>query len=465
MIQDIFKDKGTGEIIDSLKKKTVIVPEWEKLKAEYDSTEHEVMTDKVGRKDRKGVKAARITYGMQKLATRRMTQMAFTVPVKRTYKHGNDPVKMEQSKALEQLYQKVRIDALNKKRFKAYFAACETATIWYVVEKPNKDYGFDSKYKLRSVSYSPMDERFSKMEQAQIYPLFDDYGDMIALSIEYKVLNDDKVITYFETYTAEKRFIWKRDSGEWESVKDPNKIAILKIPAVYINRPEPIWEDQTNNVKEIEYTLSRQSDIIRRNTAPVMKVTGELVDTTAPQSDTSREVYQFKGDGNVDYVKPPVDHASVDSFIKTLKDNIAEELQLPSLALRDITGAGLTEESRKQLLVDAHLKVGEEDGDIIEFLSRECNVLKSFLGLINVKWNDSIHDLEVDHEIIPFVMNNDSAEIDNLTKATGGKAIMSQRIAIQRAGYVSEEEIDAEIKRIQDEESMGANLDLFEPTV
>ena len=67
MIQDIFKDKSTGEIIDSLKKKTVIVPEWEKLKAEYDSTEHEVMTDKVGRKDRKGVKAARITYGMQKL--------------------------------------------------------------------------------------------------------------------------------------------------------------------------------------------------------------------------------------------------------------------------------------------------------------------------------------------------------------------------------------------------------------
>ena len=61
----------------------MIVPEWEKLKAEYDSTEHEVMTDKVGRKDRKGVKAARITYGMQKLATRRMTQMAFTVPVKR----------------------------------------------------------------------------------------------------------------------------------------------------------------------------------------------------------------------------------------------------------------------------------------------------------------------------------------------------------------------------------------------
>ena len=58
---------------------------------------------------------------------------------------------------------------------------------------------------------------------------------------------------------------------------------------------------------------------------------------------------------------------------------------MPSLSLKDITGAGLTEESRRQLLVDAHLKVGEEEGDIIEFLSRECNVLKSFLGLMNTK--------------------------------------------------------------------------------
>lgn len=466
MIQDIFKDKSTGEIIDSLKKKTVIVPEWEKLKAEYDSTEHEVMTDKVGRKDRKGVKAARITYGMQKLATRRMTQMAFTVPVKRTYKHGNDPVKLEQSKALEKLYQKVRIDALNKKRFKAYFAACEIATIWYVVEKQNKDYGFDSKFKLRSVTYSPMDERFSKMEQAKVYPLFDDYGDMIALSIEYKVNVDQKVITYFETYTAEKKYVWKKDTGDWEVVKGPASIAIGKIPGAYINRPEPIWEDQTNNGKEIEYTLSRQSDILRRNTAPVMKVTGKLVDSSSkPEGDVSREVYQFEGDGNVDYVKPPIDHEAVESFIKSMKDNISEELQLPSLALKDITGAGLTEESRKQLLVDAHLKVGEEEGDIIEFLSRECNVLKSFLGLMNAKWKDSINDLEVEHEIIPFVMNNDSAEIENLSKATGGKAIMSQRVAIQRAGYVSEEEIDAEIKRIQEEEAMNANVDLFQPTV
>jgi len=463
MIEEIFKQTDISDIISSLKKKNVIVPKWEDLRSEYDVMEHEVMTDQIERKDRKGVKAARITYGMQKLATRRMTQMAFTLPVKRTYKHGNDSLKMEQAKALERLYYKARIDSLNKKRFKAYFASCEMATIWYVVEQDNNDYGFNSKYKLRQVTYSPMDEKFSGLEQAEIYPLFDEYGDMIALSVEFMHKEDEKEVYYFETYTSEKKYSWKKVDGVWID-NGVSKVPIGKIQGVYINRSAPIWEDQTNNIREIEYTLSRQSDIIRRNTAPVMKVKGRLIDTPAPQSDVSREVYQFENDGDVDYVKPPVDHESVDSFVNTLKNNIAEELQLPSLALKDITSIGLTEESRKQILIDAHLKVGEEEGDIIEFLSREGNVLKAFLGLMNAKWKDSIGELEVEHEIVPFVMNSETTDIENLSKATGGKPIMSQRTAIQRAGYISEEEIDEEIKRIREEEESALNTDLFQPT-
>ena len=464
MIEEIFKQTDISDIISSLKKKNVIVPKWEDLRSEYDVMEHEVMTDQIERKDRKGVKAARITYGMQKLATRRMTQMAFTLPVKRTYKHGNDSLKMEQAKALERLYYKARIDSLNKKRFKAYFASCEMATIWYVVEQDNNDYGFNSKYKLRQVTYSPMDEKFSGLEQAEIYPLFDEYGDMIALSVEFMHKEDEKEVYYFETYTSEKKYSWKKVDGVWID-NGVSKVPIGKIQGAYIKRSAPIWEDQTNNIREIEYTLSRQSDIIRRNTAPVMKVKGRLIDTPAPQSDVSREVYQFENDGDVDYVKPPVDHESVDSFVNTLKNNIAEELQLPSLALKDITSIGLTEESRKQILIDAHLKVGEEEGDIIEFLSREGNVLKAFLGLMNAKWKDSIGELEVEHEIVPFVMNSETTDIENLSKATGGKPIMSQFMAIKRAGYVSEEEIDEEIKRIQEEEQANRSFDLFEPTV
>ena len=463
MIEEIFKQTDISDIISSLKKKNVIVPKWENLRSEYDVTEHEVMKDQIERKDKKGVKAARITYGMQKLATRRMTQMAFTLPVKRTYKHGNDSLKMEQAKALERLYYKARIDSLNKKRFKAYFASCEMATIWYVVEQDNNDYGFNSKYKLRQVTYSPMDEKFSGLEQAEIYPLFDKYGDMIALSVEFMHKEDEKEVYYFETYTSEKKYSWKKVDGVWID-NGVSKVPIGKIQGAYIKRSAPIWEDQTNNIREIEYTLSRQSDIIRRNTAPVMKVKGRLIDTPAPQSDVSREVYQFENDGDVDYVKPPVDHESVDSFVSTLKNNIAEELQLPSLALKDITSIGLTEESRKQILIDAHLKVGEEEGDILEFLSREGNVLKAFLGLMNAKWKDSIGELEVEHEIVPFVMNSETTDIENLSKATGGKPIMSQRTAIQRAGYISEEEIDEEIKRIREEEEAAASADLFQPT-
>ena len=66
---------------------------------------------------------------------------------------------------------------------------------------------------------------------------------------------------------------------------------------------------------------------------------------------------------------------------------------------------------------------------------------------MNVKWKDSIHDLEVDHEIIPFIMNNDSAEIDNLSKPTGGRQ--------EPCRHPKEPDMrkkSMQIKRIQDEE-------------
>lgn len=464
-LEEILSQETIGDSIDLLKEKNIVIPQWEELEKEYDATKHRIKKDQVERKDKGDYKAARITRGIQKLATRRMTQMTFTVPVKRTFLHGNEPLKMEQAKVLAEIYKKARIDSLNKKRFKAYFAACEMATIWYVVEKDNNDYGFESKHKLRSVSYSPMSEKFSNIEQANIYPLFDEFGDMIALSFEFVHRENDEDINYFETYTANRKYSWVKAKDDWQ-VNSVTEVPIGKIQGIYISRPEPIWEDQTNNVEQIEFTLSRHSDILRRNSAPVMKVKGQLVDNTEkPNGDVSREVYQFTDpSGDVDYVKPPVDTDAVLEFAKTMKENIFEELQIPMLSLNDITGVGLTEESRKQILVDAHLKVGEEDGNIIEFLSRECNVLKAFLGQIKKEWVNTIGDLEVEHEVIPFVMNNEMIEVETLSKATGGKPIMSQKTAIQRAGYVDESDIEKEIKQIQDEKQLNASNDLFNPS-
>jgi hypothetical protein len=147
-------------------------------------------------------------------------------------------------------------------------------------------------------------------------------------------------------------------------------------------------------------------------------------------------------------------------YTDTLKQNMEEELQLPNLSFDNVKSiSAITEGARKTLLADAHLKVGDEGGDMIEFFDRECNVIKAFLGEMNSSWKSTIMDLEVEHIITPFIQNDESAQIDKITKATQ-KPVMSQKTGIEKLGVVTN--IDQEYKQLQDEEKRANDSSVFE---
>ena len=233
-------ERPVDDIINDLKNKSVDVPEWSKLLKDYEPTKHKIVSDKETRRDKvksdgQVEKASRIYIGLEKLLTKRATEFAFAIPVRRVYHNTEDNEKRRQiAKAIETIYKYARIDSENIKRGNAYFASCEIFTIWYAVEKPNTLYGFKSNYKLKCKTYSPM-------EGVGLYPLFDELGDMIAMSFEYKKKNKDKEVTFFETYTADKHYKWKQEDGDWVSVIVPEKIHLLlgKIPVSYTHLTLP----------------------------------------------------------------------------------------------------------------------------------------------------------------------------------------------------------------------------------
>jgi hypothetical protein len=464
-VEEIFEGRTQiSDIIDGLKDKQVEVPAWAKVKKEYDSSQHEIMTDRVTRKDKvlqDGTidKAARVTYAMPRIATRRMTQMSVSIPVKRVYNTGDDETLKEIAKAVEKIYAKARIDAVNMKRFHAYFAACEMATIWYAVKGENEDYGFKSQFKLRCMTYSPMETKFSRLGQAGIYPLFDE-GDLIALSFSFKTKEAGRDVEYFESYTSSKHYRWKRIGGGWEEDIAPEDIAIMKIPAIYIYRTMPIWEDCMRNTKELEYAYSRQSDIIRKNSAPILKVAGKLVGNERKGAeDKSREVYQLEENGDIQYVTWQQQVEAIKFYTEALKRNMEEELQLPNLSLEQVKGLGVVSgEARKTLLTEPHLKVMEESGDMIEFLDRECKVILAFLEAINTKWKDKTSQLDVEHIITPFIQNDEGAAIDNTSKAVNA-GVASKKTAIKRLGWV--DDADKELEQIAEEKQSERSEDVF----
>lgn len=448
------------DIISDLKVKSVEVPEWADLLRAYEPTLHRIADDKVERKDKirkdgSKERAARIYLGLEKLLVKRMTEFMFAIPVKRVYHNteGNE-TRQQIARAIEAIYKYARIDSENIKRGNAYFASCEVFTIWYTVEKSNTLYGFPSKYKLKCKTYSPM-------EGVRLYPLLDELGDMLAMSFEYTRKVKDETVTFFETYTADRHYKWKQADGGWEAVDEASPIELKKIPGVYVCRPEAIYQGLIHIREEIEYTLSRNSDVIAYNSAPVLKIAGGV--TGGEEKGESRRVYRVQNGGDVSYVSWAQSIEALKYHVETMLKMYWMQSQMPDISFDNMKSLGnIGYDARQMLLTDAHLKVGDESGPWMEAFEREASVIKEILKRMKPEWASEIDNIEIEHVISPFIQNDEDALIDRLQKGNGGKAIFSQLESIQMAGYSNNPQQTLEQIRQEDSESRQSRIqDVF----
>lgn len=462
-IQEILGSETTErERITALKQKTVSVPAWagvKGLESEYDPKKHPVM-DKgkypdIVRDD--GIEyVTRITLSFQKLAAQRMTELVCGTPVKRIYKPENDKQKLVAS-VLEKIFDRNRINSVNTDRFKRLFAGCEIFTLWYAVEAPNNIYGVKSLLKLRCRTFSPMlgDE---------LFPYFDEYGDMVAMSIAYSRKVGRKTIHFFDTYTdgADSRHIkWSDEAGEWTIIED-EQTTLLKIPGIYSWRTSPIWEDASHNVYEMEWSLSRNGNYLRENSKPKFVVCADDIIQYGDEKSPNKEfksVMQYPTGAKAEYVTWSQATESLKFHIETLRSLYFTQLQLPDWSYEKMSQQALSGESRKQMFIDAELKVGDESGVLLEFCDREVNVVKAFVKLIMGKdYHADIDALPVENVITPYRIADRKEKVETLMTANGNKPLMSQRESIE--AYGESDNVDQTLAEIREEDK----IDSFELT-
>lgn len=454
-LEEIFAEGRTPEaIIADLCSCTKDVPTWNDLEKLYDESKHPIKDDQTLRPqertsaDGQRDVPARISYPAEKIAVRRMAQMAFSIPVKRVYSTTNDAEKAF-ADAIEKVYDAVRIDGVNMKRMKAYFASCEMATVWYLTDdggEKHEKYGFSTSAKIRCRSYSPMPSKMSQIYQADIYPLFDDTGDLVALSFKYVVNVNGKDIEKFDSFTAQKAYYWTNGEDGW--TVEEKDVVIGKIQAAYISRPGAMYDGIQDFRNEIEFSNSRNSDVIKKNSSPIIVVSGEIVGAP-PANGRGREAYQLKSGGSVNLLNPAMSSDQVKTHISTQKEFIAEVTQMPDLSMENIKGLGqMSGEARKTLLTDAHLKVGEESHDIVWFLDREFSVIKSILATAYPAWKSLVSKVTCKHIITPFIQNDQTSQTDRLAKRVDSR-LLSRRSALEQFDDVSD--VDEEMKRIEEE--------------
>lgn len=420
--------------VNALKEKIIKVPSWggpKGLVNAYDAKRHPVM-DKALYPDeptKTGInKVSRITLDLPRLASKRMTELVCGIPIKRIYRPENDKQK-EVATYMEKIFDRCRIDSMNIERLNMLFAGCEFMTLWYAVESPNALYGFNSAVKYRCRNFSPM-------LGDTLYPLFDEFGDMTAMSVAYTRTVNKREVSYLDAYTANKHVKFSNELGHWEIVID-EAITLGKIPAIYCYRPTPIWEDTAENVYEIEWALSRNGNYLRENSKPLFCVFAdeqiEYGDEGSPND--GKGVLQYPKGSTAGYVTWAQAIENLKFYTDTIRTMFFTQLQLPDWSYEKMSQQALSGESRKQLFIDAQMKVNDESGRIIEACDREVNVVKAFLKLgLGEAYASDIDALPVETRITPFTITDKTETVNTLLAANGNMPIMSQRESIEEYG-------------------------------
>lgn len=483
-IEEIFKKPTSNEAIAELKSRRYIAqPDVESAKKALDPELHKI-NDPMERKDKRVKvdndneansaqkvikvggeesanyrieKVARIKLALQKLIIKRAVAFLFGNEVS----YNADPKGNNQElimKALKRILYDVKSNSLNRKVARATFGFKECAELWYPVEKPNSNYGFKSKFKLRCALFSPA---FGDT----LYPYFDETGDMTAFSREFSRNETgnsaNKAVGYFETYTDTEHWLWKQGVNGYEVIDGyPKKIAIDKIPVIYAHQEEFETEDVDSLIDRLETLLSNFADTNDYHASPKIFVTGQINGWS--KKGESGSVIEGEDGATMNYVSWQNAPESVKLEIETLLRMIYTITQTPDISFDSVKGLGVISGIALQLLfMDAHLKVQDKREIFDEYLQRRVNVIKAFIGQFNTTLEADCDELEIEPEITPYMLTSEIEQINMWLAANGNKPLVSQKASVKAANL--SQDTDADFDQIQEESSRENTFTIGEP--
>lgn len=398
---------------------------------------------------------ARIALAIQKLIVKRAVSFIFGNGVSLNAQSEND-TQDSLLKAVKRVMYDIKEKSFNRKVARNLFSCSEVAEIWYPVESQNKNYGFDSKMKLRCGIFSPLNGD-------TLYPYFDETGDMTAFSREFSITTEGKSVNFFETYTSENHYLWKQGSNGFELVEGyPRVIAIGKIPVVYGFQEQVEWSDVQILIERLEKLLSNFADTNDYHASPKIFIQGKI-EGFAKKGETGA-ILEGEPGSTANYLSWANAPESVKLEIDTLLRMIYTITQTPDISFDAVNGIGaISGVALKLLFMDAHLKVADHQEVFDEYLQRRINIIKSYIGKFNTKLQSEVDNMQIEPVIIPYMIKDEAAELKIWTDANGGVPVISQKASFAKAALTSDTEAD--FAQYEAEQASNNGFQLGQPTI
>jgi SPP1 family phage portal protein len=302
-------------------------------------------------------------------------------------------------------------------------------------------------------------------EGDEIFPYWDEYGDLIAFTRKYTKKLNGKDTDSVDIWTSDTEIHAQRIKGEWIRDQKPNPYG--KIPVIYYEQAGAEWGDVQSVIDRIEMLISKNADANDYFSNPTVKLKGELKDM--PKKDEVAKLLQFKLEtvngqqqyGDAEYLTWDRAVESIKSEYEMLKDIAHSQTYTPDLSFNNVKGMGnnLSGIVFEFMFMDAMLKSNTKREMLVEGLERRVNLLKEMLSVVDaefgqkVKTDPKFEDLEVFFEFEDIMPKNVSELIDNINKAIEGKSSMSRKRAVELNPLVTDP--IEEMKQIEQEDEQA----------
>ena len=354
--------------------------------------------------------------------------------------------------ALKQVFKKNKLKYQNKKVVRAWLAETEVAEYWYVV----KDDGFWSKLKRKVAEIFGMSRPEYRLKSAmwspflgdKLYPFFNDQGDLVALSREYKKKDlDDVETTCFMTITQNMVYQWELTTN-WTD-KGSFAHGFKKMPVIYMWRSEAYCEKIKSLRIRLEKLLSSYADCIDYHFFPILMLFGDVQNFSG---EFKNRVVELTGQGaNAQYLTWSQVPDTVKFEVETLLSQIYALTNTPRISFDSLKGSGnsVSGVAFDYVFMSTHLNVENLNETVGEFMQRRVNFLISALGSVNTTLESASETIDVDVQMQPYRLENLSDKIDTAIKAKDGE-IWSHQRAITFVGNV--DAVADEIELIKEEQ-------------
>lgn len=448
-LQEILKIEDINTKINYLKKgRTTPLPDTEKNLDAWEPKRHEIMDTALYPKIKVLTKMEQVRYEEGK---------TITTPAKYEYKEPNRislPIEQDivnihtaftvgtepsltcltddnKEKGLfETLKQIIRINKLkyqNKKIVRSWLSEQEVAEYWFVV----KDDGFWNTLKRKLAGlfgksipqYRLKSQLWSPFRGDKLYPFFDDSGDLVALSREYKRKDlDGNIHTVFMTITDTMVYQWELDK-QWQlNTERTFAHGLPKLPIIYTYRSEALCDKVHQLRTRLEKCLSGYADCIDNHFFPLLMLFGEL----QPESltgDVRNRMMQLTGDGaNAQYLTWNQSSDPIKVEIETYLNQIYALTNTPRISFDQLKGTGnaLSGTAFRYVFMAAHMAVENHAEALGLFFQRRINFLTAAIGALNTSLEEPSKTIDIQTEIVPYMIDDDTDKVNTAVAAVSG---------------------------------------------